>query len=129
MSHTILIVDDIVINRILLVELIKKLGYKYAQASNGKEAIDTISKETIDLILMDIEMPVMNGIETTQYIRKTLNKSSSSMPIVALTAHNPADFFETFEQAGFNDLITKPYLLEKISKTVQKALKIEPTKQ
>ena len=49
------------------------------------------------------------------------------MPIIALTAHNPADFFETFEQAGFNDLITKPYLLDKISKTVQKALKIEST--
>lgn len=125
MSHTILIVDDIVINRMILIELIKRLGYKYAQASNGQEAIDTINKENIDLVLMDIEMPVMNGIETTQYIRKTLNKSLSTMPIVALTAHNPADFFETFEEVGFNDLITKPYLLEKISKTVQKALKLE----
>lgn len=122
MNHTILIVDDIVINRILLIELIKKLGYNYAQASNGKEAIDTLSKETIDLILMDIEMPIMNGIETTKYIRNELKKSLLAMPIIALTAHNPADFFETFEEAGFNDLITKPYLIDKINRTVQKVL-------
>ncbi|MFO7863406.1 MAG: response regulator [Salinivirgaceae bacterium] len=127
MPHKILIVDDIVINRVLLVELIKKLGYNYAQASNGKEALKCIETDQIDLILMDIEMPVMNGLETTQHIRKNFKAPLSSLPIVALTAHNPEDFFETFEQAGFDDLITKPYLLDKIGKTVDKALKGKTT--
>jgi CheY-like chemotaxis protein len=122
MDYKILIVDDIVINRILLAELIKKLGYKYAQASNGKEAIEKLEVDHIDLILMDIEMPVMNGIETTKYIREKLSSPKSKMPIVALTAHNPDDFFDTFEKAGFDDLITKPYLLDKISQTVAKVL-------
>jgi CheY-like chemotaxis protein len=122
MDYKILIVDDIVINRILLAELIKKLGYKYSQAANGKEALEKLESDKIDLILMDIEMPVMNGIETTKYIREKLKYPTSKMPIVALTAHNPDDFFETFEKAGFDDLITKPYLLDKISKTVSKAL-------
>ncbi len=122
MSHKILIVDDIVINRVLLTEYVKKLGYSYDQASNGQEAINKIKIGKIDLILMDIEMPVMNGIETTQYIRSEMDYPYSKMPIIALTAHNPNDFFETFDQAGFNDLITKPYLLEKISKTLNKAL-------
>ncbi|MDA3868279.1 MAG: response regulator [Salinivirgaceae bacterium] len=124
MPHKILIVDDIVINRILLVELIKKLGYNYAQASNGREALNCIESDKIDLVLMDIEMPVMNGIETTQHIRENLK---SNLPIIALTAHNPEDFFETFEQGGFDDLITKPYLLDKIGKTVDKVLKAKMT--
>lgn len=122
MSHKILIVDDIVINRVLLTELVKKLGYSYAQAGNGKEAISKLQNENIDVILMDIEMPVMNGIETTQHIRRKMDSPYSQMPIIALTAHNPDDFFETFDQAGFNDLITKPYLLDKISKTLSKIL-------
>lgn len=123
MEYKILIVDDIVINRILLAELIKKMGYKYSQASNGKEALEKLEVDQIDLILMDIEMPVMNGIETTRYIREKLTYPKSKMPIVALTAHNPDDFFETFEKAGFDDLITKPYLLDKISKTLLKVLR------
>lgn len=118
----VLIVDDIVINRILLVELIKKLGYKYKQASNGKEAVDILKENDIDIILMDIEMPVMNGVEATEHIRKKLDKPFCCTPIIALTAHNPEDFFETFEQAGFNELITKPYLLDKISSTIDKVL-------
>lgn len=122
MSHKVLIVDDIVINRVLLTEYVKKLGYAYEQAANGQEAIDKIQREKIDLILMDIEMPVMNGIETTQYIRSEMDPPYTKIPIIALTAHNPNDFFETFDQAGFNDLITKPYLLDKISKILTRVL-------
>jgi CheY-like chemotaxis protein len=125
MEYKILIVDDIVINRMLLAELIKKLGYKYSQASNGKEALEKLESDHIDLILMDIEMPVMNGIETTKYIREKIDKPNAKIPIVALTAHNPDDFFETFEKAGFDDLITKPYLLDKISQTVTKVLGVK----
>jgi CheY-like chemotaxis protein len=61
-------------------------------------------------------------LKPQKYIREKLKYPTSKMPIVALTAHNPDDFFETFEKAGFDDLITKPYLLDKISKTVSKAL-------
>ena len=122
MSQKVLIVDDIVINRVLLTEYMKKLGFENAQAANGKEAIRLIQQESIDLILMDIEMPVMNGVETARYIRKEMDKPFSELPIIALTAHNPNDFFETFDQAGFDDLITKPYLLDKIERTIKNAL-------
>ena len=66
----ILIVDDIFTNRLLLSELIKTLGHVSFQAENGKQAIDFLEKEEFDLILMDIEMPVMNGRESTEMIRK-----------------------------------------------------------
>lgn len=110
----ILIVDDIFTNRLLLSELIKTLGHQSVQAENGKQAIDFYEAENFDLILMDIEMPVMNGLETTDYIRKSFPSPKNLIPIVALTAHNPSLFFEDFSDAGFDELITKPYSLDKI---------------
>lgn len=110
----ILIVDDIFTNRLLLSELIKTLGHDSIQAENGKEAIDMFESNDFDLILMDIEMPVMNGIETCEYIRKEMKPPKSVTSIVALTAHNPNLFFEDFSDVGFDELLTKPYSLDKI---------------
>lgn len=110
----ILIVDDIFTNRLLLSELIKTLGHTSVQAENGKQAVDFLEKEEFDLVLMDIEMPVMNGLETTQIIRKTFPSPKNVVTIVALTAHNPSLFFEDFSDAGFDELLTKPYSLDKV---------------
>ena len=63
---------------------------------------------------MDIEMPVMNGIETTMHIRGKMPFPKNAIPIIALTAHNPELFFEDFSDVGFDELITKPYSVEKI---------------
>jgi len=111
----ILIVDDIFTNRYLLVELLKTLGHDYAQVENGREAIEALEKENFDLVLMDIEMPVMNGIETVHYIRNNFPAPANRIPIVALTAHNPELFFEDFRDSGYDKLLTKPYNLEKLS--------------
>ena len=119
-SLNILIVDDIVVNRILLIEILKQLQHNYFEARNGKEAIHFIEEKNIDLILMDIEMPVMNGLETTKIIRKEMKEPICNTPIIALTAHNPNDFFKSFSEVGFDDLICKPYLIEKITDTIQK---------
>jgi len=63
---------------------------------------------------MDIEMPVMNGVETTKFIRKEMPFPKNMLPIIALTAHNPDDFFDSYHSAGFNYLLTKPYSLNKV---------------
>jgi CheY-like chemotaxis protein len=118
----ILIVDDIFTNRLLLSELIKSLSHFSVQAENGKQAIDFLEKENFDLVLMDIEMPVMNGIETTELIRKTFPSPKNVIPIVALTAHNPSLFFDDFSDAGFDELITKPYSLDKIVELINNLL-------
>ncbi|HYW95790.1 MAG TPA: response regulator [Bacteroidales bacterium] len=110
----ILIVDDIFTNRLLLSELIKTLGHNSEQAENGKEAIDFLEKNNFDLVLMDIEMPVMNGLETCEHIRQKFPAPKKLVPIVALTAHNPSLFFDDFSDAGFDELLTKPYSLDKI---------------
>ncbi len=110
----ILIVDDIFTNRLLLSELIRTLGHDSVQAENGKHALECFDTNDIDLVLMDIEMPVMNGLETCDYIRKHYPAPRNKVPIVALTAHNPGLFFDDFSDAGFDELLTKPYSLDKI---------------
>lgn len=118
----ILIVDDIFVNRLLLKEVMKGMEVSCFEAQNGKEAIDLLQKEKIDLIFMDIEMPVMNGLETTLYIRNKLPSPLKYTPIIALTAHNPANFFEDFRDVGFNYLMTKPYSIEKIKSAIEEVL-------
>ena len=115
----VLIVDDIFTNRLLLVEILRQLEIDYDQATNGREAIDAIQKRDYSLVLMDIEMPVMNGLETTLYIRKKMTSPKNRTPIVALTAHNPKLFFEDFKEVGFDQLLTKPYNIEKLSALIE----------
>jgi CheY-like chemotaxis protein len=110
----ILVVDDIYTNRYLLSELIKLTGNQAVEAENGQEAIDILRAEEIHMVFMDIEMPVMNGVETTQYIRNELPSPLNAITVIALTAHNPELFFEDYSDAGFDELITKPYSVEKI---------------
>ena len=121
-SLKILVVDDIFTNRYLLSELIKLTGNEAVLAENGEEALEKLKTEEIEMIFMDIEMPVMNGIETTQYIRKELPAPLNMIPIIALTAHNPELFFEDYSEVGFDELITKPYSVEKIKEKIQQHL-------
>ena len=110
----ILVVDDIYTNRYLLMELVKRTGNEVVEAENGEDAIRILENEKIDLVFMDIEMPVMNGIETTMHIRDNMPFPTNAIPIIALTAHNPELFFEDFSDVGFDELITKPFSVEKI---------------
>jgi CheY-like chemotaxis protein len=114
----ILVVDDIFTNRYLLSELIKLTGNIVVLAENGEEAIRILENEEIHLVFMDIEMPVMNGIETTHYIRNEMPSPKNALPVIALTAHNPELFFEDFADVGFDELITKPYSVEKIKSKI-----------
>lgn len=115
----ILVVDDIYTNRYLLSELIKLTGNEPVLAENGEEAIEIIKNQEIHMVFMDIEMPVMNGVETTQFIRNEMPPPINVIPIIALTAHNPELFFEDFSDVGFDELITKPYSVEKIKEKIQ----------
>lgn len=112
----VLIVDDIHTNRLLLAEVLRSMDIDFDQVENGKEAIDAFQKIDYDLILMDIEMPVMNGIETTKYIREQMPHPKNRVMIIALTAYNPRLFFDDFQDVGFDNLLSKPYSIDKLSK-------------
>ncbi len=111
----VLVTDDIFTNRLLLSEIIEDLGHTHLEAENGKIAVETLMEhDDIDLVLMDIEMPVMNGIEATKHIRESFDSPKSEIPVVALTAHNPKIFFDDYKDVGFDQLLTKPYSVQKI---------------
>ncbi len=119
-KYNFLIVDDIFMNRLLLKEIVSDLSNSVTEAENGQQAIDILnSNKSIEVILMDIEMPVMNGVETTKYIRSRLTYPKNKIPIIALTAHNPDDFFDDFSNAGFDELLTKPYSFQKILEVIK----------
>jgi CheY-like chemotaxis protein len=110
----VIITDDIFANRLLLSEILEDLGHEYFLAQNGKEAIDELIIGTYDLVLMDIEMPVMNGVEATKFIRESLKFPKNQIPVIALTAHNPKLFFDDYKDVGFTKLLTKPYSVSRI---------------
>ena len=115
----VLIVDDIFTNRLLLTQILRNIELDFDEVCNGKEAIEALGSKDYDLVLMDIEMPVMNGIETTAYIRRELPSPKNRIPVVALTAHNPEMYFEDFKNAGFDRMLTKPYSIEKLSELIK----------
>ncbi|MDD2550445.1 MAG: response regulator [Bacteroidales bacterium] len=118
-NYKVLIVDDIFNNRFLIKQIVKKVNAKCFEAENGKQAIEILERNDIDIILMDIEMPVMNGIEATKHIRQKFTNQKKSIPIVALTAHNPLTFFNDYRDVGFNQLLTKPYSVNKVLSVIQ----------
>lgn len=101
----ILVVEDNLLSRKLLGFILKNWGYKYDECSNGKLAIENIIIHNYDLILMDIQMPEMNGHETTIYIRKNLKLG---LPIIAMTSHSNIEERENCLLSGMNDYIAKP---------------------
>ncbi len=122
----IIITDDIFTNRLLLSEVVSDLGHENLEAKNGREAIELLQKhDDIDLILMDIEMPVMNGLEAAKYIREQMPPPKNRIPIIALTAHNPKIFFDDYRDVGFDQLLTKPYSIQKITSLLESLIKAE----
>ncbi|NEU69434.1 response regulator [Spirosoma agri] len=113
---TILAVEDNVMNQKLVLQVIKRLGYKAELAENGQQALAMLKENAFDLILMDIQMPVMDGYQTTRHIRSTLN---STIPIIAMTAHALASEREQCLQAGMNDFLPKPFQMEDLHRMIQ----------
>lgn len=115
----ILITDDIYTNRMFLGIALKALGHSFDEARHGAEAIEKLKTQNFDLVLMDIEMPVKNGIETTKFIRQEFPEPQKHIPIIAITAHELSEFGNLLETAGFNAILSKPYSTERIARTIK----------
>jgi PAS domain S-box-containing protein len=108
LSAFILVVDDNEINRILAKKVLVKWGVKVDFAENGKIALDKVQKSKYDLILMDLHMPVMDGMEASKAIR-SLGAEYAKLPIVALTASIFAHELETITECGMDGYVIKPF--------------------
>lgn len=125
-GKNVLIVEDNELNRFLAVTILKKWNANIHIAENGEEAVAAVKNKEIDIVLMDIQMPVMDGVAASIAIRNELN---SNVPIIALTANALESEKEKCWQAGMNEYITKPYnpnyLLEKIIFLIENAASAE----
>ncbi|RUM90850.1 MAG: response regulator [Thiomicrospira sp.] len=106
-SFKILLVEDNLVNQKVAVALLEKMGYQADVTANGQEALEALVQTPYDLILMDCQMPVKDGYETTRAIR-TLDAPLSDIPIIAMTANAMAGDDEKCYEAGMNDYMTKP---------------------
>jgi PAS domain S-box-containing protein len=104
----VLLAEDNEINRQVATELLHQAGLVVVTAQNGREAVAAATAEDYDLVLMDIQMPEMDGLEATRRIRASDRPDAASLPIIAMTAHAMADDREKSLAAGMNDHVTKP---------------------
>lgn len=122
----ILVVEDIALNQLLMKTLLDDFGFERDIAENGKIAIEKLQTKDYDIILMDLQMPEMNGFEATEYIRNTMH---SKIPIIALTADVTTVDLQKCEAVGMNDYIAKPVderlLYSKILGLVKKPIFID----
>ena len=116
----ILVAEDNPVNQTLILNILKKAGYSAVLAVNGTEVLAAIEREHFDLILMDVQMPLMDGFDATAAIRKAEKGTGSHVPVVAITAHAMQGDRERCLAAGMDDYLTKPLDLAKLRATLKK---------
>jgi len=119
-SLTILVVEDDPISRTLASMVLIRDGHSVVTASNGIEALGLVERRPFDLILMDVQMPLMNGLEATNRIRRRESQTGGQVPIVAITAHAMKEDRERCLAAGMDDYISKPLDIAQLLATVRK---------
>lgn len=123
----ILLVEDERTNAFATAQILKRKGHEVVVAENGKIALSRLKKERFDVILMDVQMPVMDGIEATKAIRNgESGVENSTIPIIAVTAFAMKSDRETFIAAGMNDYISKPLEIEPLSNLLGKYISESP---
>lgn len=111
----ILLAEDNVVNQKLAIGILTKLGHQVTVADNGKEALQLIEDSEFDLVLMDVQMPEMDGLEATRELRRREGDSDRHLPVVALTAHAMKGDRERCCEAGMDDYLTKPIRLQEMA--------------
>ncbi|MCL1885032.1 MAG: ATP-binding protein [Defluviitaleaceae bacterium] len=127
-GRCILLAEDVELNREIVLCQLEDTGIKIDCAANGKEAIEmiTANPNRYELILMDIQMPEMDGVEATRHIRKLQFKSAQNIPIIALTANVFQEDIDKYKQAGMNDHLGKPLDLAQIINKLDMYLNSKP---
>jgi signal transduction histidine kinase/CheY-like chemotaxis protein len=119
---SILLAEDNPMNQKLATRLLEKRGHKITTVANGREAVEAHSHQVFDLVLMDVQMPEMDGWKATQVIRMREQETGAHIPIVALTAHAMKDDEERCYRAGMDGFLTKPFFPEQLYRAVESAV-------
>ncbi len=119
-QRRILIAEDNSVNQLIAQAFLKELGYSFHTVANGKEVLEALDQTDFDLILMDCQMPEMDGFEATKEIRKNI---STTLPIVALTANAMKGDEEKCREAGMNGYLSKPFRKDQLKAVIEQYLK------
>ena len=122
--YKILLAEDNAINRRLALSLLEKHGCQTVAVTNGREALTALSEQAFDLILMDVQMPEMDGFEATKSIRQDEHKTGQHIPIVAMTAHAMSGDRERCIAMGMDDYISKPIKSQTLFAAIQRVMGI-----
>ena len=127
-NSNILLVEDDIVNGQLFKDMIsnKKNNVKVTWAKNGVEAIDSLKNNKYNIVLMDLEMPLKNGYQTSLEIRSSKDIEIKSLPIIAMTAHVVEDVVERCYKNGINDCISKPFQIENLQKKIISLTELDP---
>ena len=118
----VLVAEDVELNQYLARHILESWDFEVVIAGNGKEALDALKQESFDCILMDVQMPEMDGIEATQHIRKLPDPVKAGIPIIALTANALKGDSEKYIAAGMNDYLAKPFDEERLFRVISRNL-------
>ena len=110
----VLVAEDNDANRKLIIALLEKWGHVVASVSNGNEALAALEREPYDVVLMDIQMPELDGMETTRRIRERERAGGGHLPIIAMTAHAMKGDREKCLAAGMDEYVPKPVTLDRL---------------
>lgn len=124
-GRRVLLVEDDEVNQAMQIRLLFPLGLTVKAASNGEEAVALYKKETYDLILMDLRMPVMDGYETAEKIRACEHGKGSHTPIIALTADGEEMVRDKVERAGMDDILMKPVAIDALMESAGRFVNLE----
>lgn len=120
-SGTILLAEDNVVNQDVASQMIRKLGYEVTVVSNGQEALDLLKKEHFAMVIMDIQMPVMDGLQATSLIRDPHSGTlEPAIPIIAITANVIKEDVEHCYKIGMNDHLPKPFRIQQLKEMIEK---------
>jgi two-component system cell cycle response regulator DivK len=122
-DRTVLIVEDSDDARYFMRLALEQLGYIVVEAENGAKAIEVAERERPDIILMDLSLPIMDGLAATEKIRAS--DSLKKIPIIAVTAHQETDFRVGAKAAGFDAYVTKPIDIDFLSDLINGLIAIE----
>ncbi len=125
LAKSILVVEDNLVNQKIMVHYLQQKGYFYQIADNGLQALEKCEQYQFDLIFMDIEMPVMNGLEATQKIREKEKLTGRTTPIVGLSGNARKEMIETAISTGMNGYLTKPYSKQDVFDMIENYLNPE----
>jgi CheY-like chemotaxis protein len=118
--QTVLLVEDTEDNRFMMRRLLEMTGYRVVEAMNGEEAVKLAQSESPNLILMDLSLPVIDGLAATRLIRELPNLGTT--PIIAVSAHDTSDFQSEAIKAGCNTYVTKPIDFGELEDLIAKLL-------